>query len=168
MHTSRAAVETAAQLFDRHEEEVAVNRYVTLTAGAHDRRELPRLAGVLDVVDVEPVKVADEDLALTKGDVGISLIQVIGTWPRRRVSAGSLMFALEPADGVFLFTTSVPVVSETGRRLRIEEPFGLRKARNEFHIAGGGSRITKARPEADARVSGSRGLLLGASRNPGE
>ena len=35
----RAAVEAAARLLDRHEEQVAVDRHVALAARAHDRRE---------------------------------------------------------------------------------------------------------------------------------
>ena len=43
----RAAVEAAARLLDRHEQQVAVDRHVTLAARADDRREQRRLLRVL-------------------------------------------------------------------------------------------------------------------------
>ncbi len=42
-HAPRAAVEAAARLLDRHEEQVAVDRDVALAAGADDRRDQLRL-----------------------------------------------------------------------------------------------------------------------------
>ena len=42
-HALRAAVEPAARLLDRHEQQVAVDRHVALAAGADDRREQLRL-----------------------------------------------------------------------------------------------------------------------------
>ena len=80
LDTSCAAVDPATRLFDRHEQEVAVNRHVTLAAGAHHRRELPWLPGVLDVVDIEPMKIADEHLALTECEIGVRLDS--GCWRR--------------------------------------------------------------------------------------
>ena len=55
-----AAVDAAARLLDRHEQQVAVNRDVALAARADDRGHQLRPARVLDVVDVEAVEVADE------------------------------------------------------------------------------------------------------------
>ena len=57
-----AAVDAAARLLDRHEQQVAVDRHVALTAGAHDRRQQSRPARVLDVVGVEAVEVAHEEV----------------------------------------------------------------------------------------------------------
>ena len=54
----RAAIDAAARLLHRHEQQVAVDRHVALAAGAHDRREQLRLARPLDVVGVEAVEVA--------------------------------------------------------------------------------------------------------------
>ena len=55
-----AAVDAAARLFDRHEEQVAVDRHVTLAARAHERRAQGRRGGIGDVVDLEAVEVADD------------------------------------------------------------------------------------------------------------
>jgi hypothetical protein len=63
------------------------------------------------------------------------------------------MLTLDPSGFVFLFASLLWWCCKPGRRLRIEEPFGLWKGGNQFHIAGGGCRVTKARPKADAWVS---------------
>src|SRR5688572_32661116 len=55
-----AAVHTAARLLDRHDQQAAVHRHVTLAAGADDGGDEPRLPRDLDVVDVEAVEAADE------------------------------------------------------------------------------------------------------------
>ena len=71
LHAPGAAVEPAARLLDRHEEQVAVNGHVTLPARAHDRREQARRPAVLDVVGVEAVVVADEDVVVLERQVRV-------------------------------------------------------------------------------------------------
>jgi hypothetical protein len=101
LNTPCAAVKPATRLLHRHEQQVAANRHVTLTAGAHDRRELPRLPSILNIVDIEPMIIADENLTLTECEIGIRLIHVVGTGPRRGRSAGSFMFALDAPHFLF-------------------------------------------------------------------
>jgi hypothetical protein len=57
-----AAVQAAARLFHRHEEQISVNRYVALAAGAHDRAEKPRLLWILYVVRVESVEISHDEI----------------------------------------------------------------------------------------------------------
>src|SRR5688572_966389 len=78
LDTSCAAVEPATGLFDRHEQEVPANRHVALAARTHNRRELPWLPWILDVVDIEPMKVTDEGVALTERDIGVCEIRIVG------------------------------------------------------------------------------------------
>ena len=66
-----AAIDAAADGFNRHEEEVAVDGDVALAAGAHDGGGELRLLGVGDVVEVEAVVVADEDVVAAEGEVGV-------------------------------------------------------------------------------------------------
>ena len=75
MHALRAAVEAAARLLDRHEQQVAVDRHVALSAGTDDRREQLRLLRRLDVVGVEAVEVADEDERAAEREIGVGEIQ---------------------------------------------------------------------------------------------
>ena len=70
-----AAVDAAARLLDRHEQQVAVDRHVALAARAHDRRQQLRLLRVLDVVDVEAVEVADEQAVAAEREVGVGEVQ---------------------------------------------------------------------------------------------
>src|SRR5687767_10633500 len=77
LNTLGAAVKPATRLLDRHEQQVAANRHVALAAGAHDGRELPWLPRGLDIVDIEPMEIADEDLTLAECEIGIPLIQVV-------------------------------------------------------------------------------------------
>src|SRR5262245_31326210 len=70
-HSLGAAIDTAACLLDRHDEQVAVNRDVALTAGAHHRRNQTRLPGVLDVVAVETVEVSHDEVITLERQVGV-------------------------------------------------------------------------------------------------
>src|SRR5690349_24389267 len=71
LYASRAAVDAPARLLDGHEQQVAVNRKIALTAGADDRRDQARLRGGRDVVDVEAVEIADEQLVAPEGHVRV-------------------------------------------------------------------------------------------------
>ncbi len=52
LDTLRAAVDAAARLFDRHEHQVAVDRRVTLAAGAHHRRAAARVRRMSDTSQI--------------------------------------------------------------------------------------------------------------------
>ena len=67
----RAAIDACAGGFHRHEEEMAVDRYVSLSAGAHHRSRELGLGGIRDVVEVQAVIVADEDVVAAEGQVGV-------------------------------------------------------------------------------------------------
>ena len=73
-----AAVDPAARLLDRHEEQVAVHRHVTLAAGAHERRPQRRSRGIRDVVDLEAVEVADDGVVTGERQVGVHEAEVAG------------------------------------------------------------------------------------------
>jgi hypothetical protein len=80
-----AAVDTAAGLLDRHEQQVAVDRDVALATGTDHRGQQLRLARILDVVGVEAVEVADPHVGAGKCDVGVGEVEPAGTPWRRRL-----------------------------------------------------------------------------------
>jgi hypothetical protein len=67
----RAAVDPAAGLLDRHEEEVAVHRHVALAAGADHGCPQCRCGRIGDVVDVEAVEVARERVVAAEREVRV-------------------------------------------------------------------------------------------------
>ena len=71
----RSAVDAAARLLDRHDQQVAVDGHVALAARADDRRDEPRLARVLDVIGVEPVEVTDEEVLPLEREIGVGEVQ---------------------------------------------------------------------------------------------
>ena len=84
-HALHAAVDAAARLLDRHEQQVAVDRDVALAAGADDRRQQARALRALDVVGVEAVEVAHHHVRAAEGDVGIGEVQAAGARRRGRI-----------------------------------------------------------------------------------
>src|ERR1700683_4941982 len=50
---------------------MAVDRYVSLAAGAHHRGREPGLGGICDVVEIQAVIIADEDMVAAEGQVGV-------------------------------------------------------------------------------------------------
>ena len=70
-HALHAAIDAAARLLHRHEEQVPVDRHVALSARTDDGCQQARPARVLDVVGVEAVVVADDRLVALEGEVGI-------------------------------------------------------------------------------------------------
>src|SRR5204863_6082395 len=67
----RAAIDSTESLLHGHEEQVAVDGHVTLTAGTHDRHLETRFPHVFDVVRVEPVVVAEPEIVPLKGQLGV-------------------------------------------------------------------------------------------------
>ena len=74
-HALHAAVDAAAVLLDRHEQQVAVHRDVALPAGADDRGEQLRVLAALDVVGVEAVEVAEEHVGAAEREVRVGEVQ---------------------------------------------------------------------------------------------
>src|SRR5439155_19773502 len=68
-----AAVDPAARLLDRHEQQIAVDRHIPLTAGAHHRREEARPLRAVDVVRVEPVEITLEQMIATEGEIRVRI-----------------------------------------------------------------------------------------------
>ena len=97
----RSAVDPAAGLLDRHEEEIAVHRHVALTAWAHHGSQQSRIASALDVVGVEPVIVADEQMMAAEREIRVRKTQTVrqrrdrgpasvgaaGAWPSAAVAS---------------------------------------------------------------------------------
>src|SRR5437879_12332291 len=71
LNTLRAAVDAAARLLDRHQQQVAAHRHVALPAGPHRRREQIPLPGDLDAVAVAAVEVAQEASRAAEREVGV-------------------------------------------------------------------------------------------------
>ena len=84
-HALRAAVDAAAGLLDRHEQQVAVDRDVALAAGADDRRQQARALRALDVVGIEAVEVADHHVRAAEREVGVGEVEAAGARRRGRV-----------------------------------------------------------------------------------
>ena len=163
LHALEAAVDAAARLLHRHHEQIAVNRDVALAAGAGDRGDQLQLVGLLDVVGVEAVEVADEQMPLREGEVGVGEVEAAAALGRAKLprpagadgSGASSSAAADPLD--------VPFVPAAGRgrsagvgspfgMLRIEETGRLRQAGDLLQVADGLTGIVKAGLEADARI----------------
>ena len=84
-HALRAAIDAAARLLDRHEQQVAVDRDVALAARADDRREQPRALRALNVVGVEAVEVAHEQVRAAEREIGVGEVESAGARRRGRV-----------------------------------------------------------------------------------
>ena len=114
------------------------------------------LAGVLDVVDVEAVVVADDDVGAEEGEVGIGEAAAPRRRGRRR--AGRRLRLGRRAGRAL------------GRRhgarrgLRIEEALGLWKVGHELHAARGRAGVAEPGLEADSRVLGIGRRLLRPDR----
>ena len=146
-HALQAAVEPAAGLFDRHEQQVAPRRDVALSAGADHRRDQLRLVGALDVVGVEAVVVADDDVAAAEREVRVGVA---------RADSGS-------AAGAARLPAAAAGRRRAERLVRIEEAFGLRQVRHQLHVPRGlgGLRARAARLEVGARIGRRRPRQVG-------
>ena len=178
-HALRAAVDAAARLLDRHEQQVAVDRHVALAAGAHDRREQPRLLRRLDVVGVEAVEVAEEQVGAAEREVGVREVRA-AAWRRRRRRAGGAPASAaasrarsreaSPAAGAPASGAAAAVPARRrdapGRRLRIEEPLRLRQGRDQLHVARGLAGVAEARLQPDARIVRDGGGAACPARSP--
>ena len=159
----RAAVDAAARLLDRHEEQVAVHRHVALAAGADDRRQQLRLLRVLDVVGVEAVEVADEEMVAAERQVGVG--EVRARSPRRSAAvagAASARRGLRQAQfggcrrlPAWLRAPALGFRRRSARPPGVfgsKKPGGLRQARRRARCCAPPAPRPEARLEADARI----------------
>ena len=176
LHALRAAIDPPARLLHRHDQEMAVDRHVALTAGAHHRRDQPGLVGSLDIVGVEPMIVADEDHVAAEGEIRVGEAGSIRqrrdrTEAAHRAEAGSARSHWRScrADPRRWRRSAswerVPRHRRPRWRLRIEEAFRLRQARNHLHVARRFTGVVETGLETDARIGrGRRPLLREAGR----
>ncbi len=166
-HALGAAVDAAARLLDRHEEQVAVDRDVALTAGAGNRRHQLRLARVLHVVGVEAVEVAHHDVDALEGEVGVGEVETAARpWRRggrgrgpggcRRSGLCRWRWGGRRRLGGRRAGRAFGRGRITGGVLRIEEAGRLRHARYERHVLRGGAGVLDAGLERGARIGGAR------------
>ena len=126
LHPLGAAVEASAGFLRGHEQQVAVDGHVALAAGTHDRDVQLDVAGVGDVVDLEAVVVALEEVIPLECEVRVGetrplarrlgVEEALRTWRGRhqlQVPDGAL--GVQPARGqVHARVQDVPV--EGGKR----------------------------------------------------
>src|ERR1700690_3306597 len=65
------AIQTSIGHFNGHEEEVLVNRDITLAAGADQRGEESGVGGIGDVVDIDAVEISLEEVIALESKIGI-------------------------------------------------------------------------------------------------
>ena len=159
----RAAIEPPARLFDRHHEQRALHRHVALATRADDRRHELRLRRVRDVVDVEPVEIADEQMVAAEREIGIREAQAGD-------DAGDLRFLGGRGLGVrirgFGALGNLGPGGQTRRILRIEESRRLRHVGDEFEIANRDAGVAQTGLQADARIGVGRGRFERHRRMP--
>jgi hypothetical protein len=121
---------------------------IALSAGTHDRRKQPRLSRVLDVVGVEAVIVADEDMLAAEGEIRVGVAQRV----RVLLSRG---FARHwRSRRRFRRRVGGPLGRRriTGRRLGIEEALRLWHAGHKFHVARRDTGVAQACLQANPRI----------------
>ena len=142
----RPAVEAPAPLLDRHHEQVAVHRHVTLAAGADDRRQKFRLPRIGEIVDVEAVEIADEEMPAAERQVGVGEVQSAST---RGGRVGVIGFGVRLRVGLRL---GFGFGGLAGRHPGIEEAGRFGEARHELQIARGPPRVLQPGFEAHTRI----------------
>ena len=117
------------------------------------------LRGVLDVVGVEAVVVADHDVGAAEGEVGVGEARAARRRGRRRARLRRAARAARPARAR---AASATRPAPPDRR----SPSGFGRLATQLHVAGRGARVAEPGLEADAGVLGVRRRLLGAGVNP--
>src|SRR3546814_1643877 len=84
-YTPKAAIDPAAGLLDRHDEDVAGDRHVPLSARADDRADQAGLVPT-KAVEVEAVIIAEREQVAGKGHVGIGEIEKRRAFAELRVA----------------------------------------------------------------------------------
>ena len=161
-----AAVETAAVLLDRHEQQVAVDRDVTLSARAGDGGDQLRLPRVFDVVGREPVEVAHHDVDALEGEVGVREVEAAASAPRGRRRGGAGRGRRRSRGGHRGGAVrQLRRHAVAGGRLRIEEAGRLPHRRHPRHVLHRLAGVLDAGLQAGTGIGGTRqrtGALLGA------
>ena len=130
LNALRSAVEPAPRLFHRHDQQVAVDRHVSLAARAHHGGDEPGLPRILDVVGIEPVKAAEEEMVPLEREVRER--EAEGVRPLRRLIRGRRLRMRARVFHLGLGRHRAGALGSRGLaagRLRIEEPLGLGEIR---------------------------------------
>ena len=159
-----AAVDPAARLLDRHEEQMTVDGHVTLSARTHDRRDEARALAVLDVVAVEAVEAAHEEMRSAEREIGIEEVHrvrrggVVRGRRSRRLGRCRCLASTVRCSPVRRVGRSGTLGRRrrTGRRLGIEEAVRLRHAGDQLEVANRLTGVAQPGLQSDARV----GVLL--------
>ena len=122
-------------------------RHIALAARADDGGAELRRAGTLDVVGIEAVEAAHEQMIAAEGEIRVREGQhVRESGIRRRVGIERRQVGIAFGRSRF-----------AARRLRIEEALRFGQRRDPFHVLRGLAGITQARLESDAGIIGRRG-----------
>ena len=147
-------------LLDRHDQQTAIHRHVTLTAGTDDRGEQPRLGAVLDVVGVESLEVADEEQVAAEREIRVGEGDLRIRIRRRTCAVGSSGSGSRAgaAGGRGAWRLAVLCRRCLGRRdlagwgFGIEEAFRLGQRRHELHVPRGLTGRSEARRQSDTGI----------------
>ena len=99
-HALGTAVDSPAILLDGNEQQVPVDRRVTLTTGTDERRAQSGVGRIGNVVNLEPVEVAHDGVITGDGEVRVHEAEVARCGIHRRDSWNAGQF-LQIADGLF-------------------------------------------------------------------
>ena len=146
-----AAVDPAARLLDRHDQQVAVNRDVALPARADHRGDQPRVLRVLDVVGIEAVEVAGEQVLALERQVGVGEVQPARSRGRRRLGGRLVASGSSSSFDRPVRSFSGGVGSPAGD-VRIEEAGRLRQRGDELEVPRRLARVAQAGLQADPRI----------------
>ncbi len=166
LNALRSAVEPAACLFHRHDQQVAVDRHVSLTARAHDGGDEPGLPRIFDVVGIEPVEAAEEEMIPLEREVGVREAKCVR--PRRRLTWIRRLRIRARVPYLGLGRRRAPALRSRGLaagRLRIEESLGLGEIRDELHVERGLAGVPE--PGLESRYADRRAAPHSPARRPG-
>ena len=152
-----AAVDPAARLFHRHEQQVPVHRNVPLPPGAHDRREEPRLSRILDLERVEAVEIAEERRALPLNAMS-ELAKFSRSTARRSATPAPARSASAPAE-----RARAPVGSPAGC-LGSKKPCGFGRLATSSMFPRRLAGIAQPRLQPDPRIGLLRARLSPSMR----
>ena len=116
------------------------------------------LRGVLDVVGVEAVEVADDHVLAAERDVGIRESRSRRRGSVSRCSAGGVVASVPGAP-----RSRTRGGDHSGRCGRIEEPWRLGQIRHQLHVARGNAGVTETSLQAGAWIGSLASWLLPAA-----
>jgi hypothetical protein len=158
----QAAIQPAARLLDRHDQQIAGDRDVALPARTDDRaHELGRTPAA-DVVDVEAVIVAGDEHLAGEHEIGIGEVQqarprlgfVVFFGATSLVAAGVFpeLFELFRELGLVLEPRRLALHAPARGIARIEKAGRLRQRKNHIEISHGLARVAKSGLQRDPRI----------------